>query len=284
MTETWYFESCVASSVFLLMYVLAHQSRAQPPDLDRAFKLKLVEIFVTVFVSLELWLQVLIHLGHSVFHPKDWIKYFKDPWVILDVCVVVCSWSYLLYANKWASIGRVARVARPLRSLRLVAGIQIVLASTMEDLGLMRDIGIFLMMGLTVFSMIGVTLFRGVIHYECVSDALAESFGSASDARTLYPCPDTLKCAVDYIAAAPVDALLESESRAVCAALPQVREVGEDEYGLTGFDSVPQALVTMIVRMSTDDGLGAVPSALAQGGAQSVNLAWAFAFLSNAVL
>lgn len=109
----------------LLMYVLSKQSYAVPPSSEDLFSLRIIEIFVTVFISFEMVLQLLMKLGKSLTSPHAYVAYFKDPWNAVDIFVLLISWMYLLApSNRWISIGRVLRVARPMRSLRLVTTVQ----------------------------------------------------------------------------------------------------------------------------------------------------------------
>eukprot|EP01052_Picozoa_sp_SAG31_P010548 SAG31_NODE_580_length_13940_cov_16.175349_10_plen_2543_part_00 len=269
-TETWYFESAVALSVVLLMYVLAKQSYAEPPNVDEAFTLRIIEIYVTVFVSLEMWLQLTIKLGSHITSVRAYVKYFKDPWNIVDIFVIVVSWLYLLAPySRWISIGRVLRVMRPVRSLRLVSGVQLVLQCIYDDAQLLKDVTTFLAIGLILFALVGVTLFRGALQFVCVANA------TEFDETELFQCPDTLNISMCNFV--DLDA-------STCARREELQPVGNDAYGVVGFDNLLQGFVTMIVRMSYDDGLQAVPQALKMNSAQFWSFGWGFALLSNLVL
>ena len=280
-TDSWYFEGCVAMSVLLLMYVLALQSTAVPPNIEQQFTLRIIEIFVTVFISFEMWLQLIMKLGKKIYSWHAYWDYFKDPWNAVDIFVVVVSWLYLLVPDsKWTSIGRVLRVVRPMRSLRLISSVQLVFQCIVEDKNLFRDVSTFLLVALSVFALIGLTLFRGTLQYECIDSTLPQPIASAS--WTTWTCPDTLKCQRE------LSDLHPNLPPPQCVELVQkdgaAREVGDDAYGVLGFDDIGQSFVTMVVRMSYDDGLAAVPLALYMADATSKRAAWLFNLISNVVL
>ena len=277
-TDSWYFESAVAGSVLLLMYVMAKQGYVDPPDAEEQFTLRIVEIYVTVFISFEMWLQILIKLGANLTSPKAYIDYFKDPWNVVDIFVLVVSWLYLLApSNRWVSIGRVLRIVRPMRSLRLISGVQLVFQCIVQDVQLFKDVGIFLFIALTCFSLVGVTLFRGALQYTCIDDAssLALEFDT-------FDCPDTLMCQRSH------EEAQGTGERARCALLRDVegqpQMVGNDENGLMGFDNMAQGFVTMIIRMSYDDGVQALSQSLFMNDAASKQMAWGFGLISNIIL
>ena len=92
MTKTWYFESTVLASVALCMYVLARQSAAFPPSDEEAIVLQSFQIFVTIFFTLEMLLEMVI-----VASSRKTRSYFSDPWHLLDVLVLIVFWLSLLY-------------------------------------------------------------------------------------------------------------------------------------------------------------------------------------------
>jgi hypothetical protein len=92
MTKTWYFESTVLASVGLCMYVLARQSAAFPPSDEEAIVLQSCQIFVTIFFTLEMLLEMVI-----VASSRKTRSYFSDPWHLLDMLVLIVFWLSLLY-------------------------------------------------------------------------------------------------------------------------------------------------------------------------------------------
>ena len=77
-TKTWYFEGTVTATVLMTMYVLAKQSPAIVMGPDVALTLRVVEVFTTVFQTLEFLLQILSTLTSP---EKGAVKkYLSGPW------------------------------------------------------------------------------------------------------------------------------------------------------------------------------------------------------------
>ena len=128
LTTSWYFEGSVAVSVFLLMFVLANQSPAVPPDADTAFALRVIEIFVTVFISMEIAIEcVLIVLSNQV----NFKSYFTNGWNIVNLYVMCISWVFLIFELLFStkmepgnadllfnavSASRILRIFRPMKT------------------------------------------------------------------------------------------------------------------------------------------------------------------------
>ena len=77
-TKTWYFEGTVTATVLMTMYVLAKQIPAIVMGPDVALTLRVVEVFTTVFQTLEFLLQILSTLTSP---EKGAVKkYLSGPW------------------------------------------------------------------------------------------------------------------------------------------------------------------------------------------------------------
>ena len=87
MTKTWYYEASVLTSVALCMYVLSRQSPAFPPEAEEAVFLRTIEIFLTIFLTLEMALELLTCGA---------IGFFTDPWHLVDLFVLLTFWLYRL--------------------------------------------------------------------------------------------------------------------------------------------------------------------------------------------
>eukprot|EP01043_Picozoa_sp_COSAG02_P021110 COSAG02_NODE_1062_length_14852_cov_93.088660_2_plen_3370_part_00 len=165
-TDTWYFESTVVFSVVLAMWVLINDSPAQPPDFDLALLLRVVEIFVTVFLSLEMSLELAAHL-----YARDKLsKYVLNFWTLLDIFVLTVSWFYLYSPNRFVGVCRVLRVLRPMRTIRIFESVQIVGRCIAADAVMLRDVMLLTMMLLCGFALVGLTCFHGSLQYTCVRD------------------------------------------------------------------------------------------------------------------
>ena len=165
-TDTWYFESTVVFSVVLAMYVLINDSPAQPPQWDSALLLRIVEMFVTVFLSLEMSLELATHLLAK----ESFAKYILNPWTVLDIFVLIVSWFYLYSPNRFVGVCRVLRVLRPMRTIRIFESVQIVGRCIAADAVMLRDVMLLTMMLLGGFALVGLTCYHGALQYTCVKD------------------------------------------------------------------------------------------------------------------
>lgn len=165
-TDTWYFEATVVFSVGLAMYVLAVDSPADPPQESSALLLRVIEIFVTVFLSLELTLELLTHIAGQ----GGLKKYLMNPWTQLDIVVLSVSWWYLYFPSRLVGVCRALRVLRPVRTIRIFESVQIVGRCIMDDITTLRDVILLMLMLLGGFALVGLTCFHGVLQYSCVKD------------------------------------------------------------------------------------------------------------------
>jgi hypothetical protein len=103
------------------MCVLALQSKAEPPQADLGLTLRMLEIFVTLYLSAEMALEVMTLMTAQ--KRKQW---FSSPWTYIDIGVLAVSWLYLVEPeNKIVEVARVARVLRPIRTLRLFHSVEV---------------------------------------------------------------------------------------------------------------------------------------------------------------
>jgi hypothetical protein len=124
------------------MYVLASQVPAIPPDPDTFLAVRILEVFVTVFLSMEMGLEL-----SATLLSEDKVAaikhYLTDPWVVIDIINLVAYWWYIISPNKITAIGRVLRVIRPLRSLRLLPSVLDIITSIVNQATLFVDISLF---------------------------------------------------------------------------------------------------------------------------------------------
>lgn len=140
--------------------------------------------------------------------------YLRSAWNTMDVCLVGFGWVYT--ALKVAglpnlinpSIVRLVRCLRPLRTLSFLKGVRAALQAWM----FLADIGLLLLVALTLFGVLGVQLFGGATSYLCADSAEAASNAS---------CPSQIVCASQ-----------------ACSTLPSA------EVPVWGFDTFSQALLS----------------------------------------
>jgi hypothetical protein len=137
------------------MYILAHQSPAFPPGPNDAVMLRTMEIFITIFLTMEMSLEFFVIVGFIPSREffRGLKQYFKDPWHFMDLCVLGTFWLYIMYpaaymiqeqfdedtrawlampkdCPAWLSALRTLRVLRPMRTLRMLGDIQLVAECT----------------------------------------------------------------------------------------------------------------------------------------------------------
>eukprot|EP01043_Picozoa_sp_COSAG02_P017725 COSAG02_NODE_810_length_16920_cov_466.145286_3_plen_3115_part_00 len=186
MTKTLYFEVTVLASVGLCMWVLAHDSRTFPPTDDLAVVMASAQMFVTIFLTLETALEMVLSITSR---HQGFKHYLSDPWHLLDMFVLAVFWLYQFYPvfRSWIvgpvptlasilpevtpgvlSVLRALRVVRPLRTLRLLGDITLVTQCIASASGMFLDAMFLLAFLLSLFAMIGTSSFGGALHYTCV--------------------------------------------------------------------------------------------------------------------
>jgi hypothetical protein len=63
--------------------------------------LRLIEFFSTIFLTMELFIEVATHLLD--FHTPIY-SYFTNPLHILDICILGCSWAYIYNPRRIYSV------------------------------------------------------------------------------------------------------------------------------------------------------------------------------------
>ena len=164
-TETWYFEGTVIMAVLLSMYVLAMQSPTVPPPPDEVVTLRILEVFVTIFMTMELALEAIVMLS-----TRRVCRYMQNPWHWVDYVVLVTYWMFLFDPdpdNKFSAVCRALRVVRPMRSLRIFRPVKLIGESLRDDAGVFLDVTMFTLMLILIFSLVGVTMYHGSLQYTC---------------------------------------------------------------------------------------------------------------------
>ena len=192
--------------------------------------------------------------------------------------------SYLV--RRLLSVGRVFRIVRPIRTLRLISYVDIIVNVIRESLQLTLTVCVLIAFLLSVFALIGMSSFGGALQYECIGEANAPTFPqpecteeqnyfTAQMGYTECPveCPLTLTCAN------------EPNAHHWCAPLQSgFRQIGGDEFGFRDFDWFYRALVTMFVQTTGDGGLHTMPLALRDAGCTMYIGAWLISFVATIFL
>ena len=248
-TNSVYFEVSVLSSVVVAMVVLAMQSKAAPPLGDLGLTLRILEIFVTIYLSAEMALEFFTAMTRM-----RQLQWLRSPWTWIEITVLAVSWSYILSPDsRFVDICRVLRIMRPIRSLRLFHSIGTICQCFAEDFQAFLDVCILTVFVLFLTSLVAVHLFSGAIQNVCLDASLSEEnvtdlpeygrhvFWAGQNISVQEYCPATLSCAV------------ATEQELLCASYSsvggEVNPVGEDESGYRGFDALGPALLTMFIHM-----------------------------------
>ena len=96
-------------------------------------------------------------------------SYLRDPWCQLDFLVVSLAWLPILFPSMGNySVLRAFRALRPLRALKRVPGMPLLvqwILSVLPKMGNVLGLGGFVFL---VFGIVGMELFQGMLHYRCV--------------------------------------------------------------------------------------------------------------------
>ena len=99
------------------------------------------------------------------------IAYLKDPWNILDFCIVLAGYATLIFVNSGISLAglRALRVLRPLRTISNIKELKRVLTTLFGALPLIKDVIIIFVFFYTIMAIAGLSLFSGMLKKRCYS-------------------------------------------------------------------------------------------------------------------
>ena len=283
LTDTWYFEATVLFASVVMFVVLALQSRTSPPDQALSAVLNIGEMFVTLFLTVDVVIQTVVCMT-----PAQRRKIPKQPWVMIDIAALVCSWIYLLYSkSRLFSIGRVLRVLRPLRTMRMLSEISVILETVVEALPLFFQTSVLIVFLQMVFALICMSLWSGGLKYECqdAGGLTSPLYSSNSSDGTLQPLVAEVR---DYLYVCPhsVDCSTTEEGNELtwCTVVDPPRFIRTEDFGFTGFDNFVQSMLTMFVQMTGDGGMQDIPFALEHAGVVTGEFGWILMMLAQLVL
>jgi hypothetical protein len=314
-TETWYFEAAVLIMVFLAMIGLGLQSPASPPSPTLYSALRILELFVSTEMTMELLMEVEVHVSNG--NKRFW----TEKGFLFNAFVLFCNWLAILapvqssrmavgavdyvpgegyqaerngakeIAAKLFSVGRVLRIVRPIRTFRLIKNVDIIVSVLTDSVPLFLTVVLLLVFLLAIFALVGVSSFGGALQYECMeTDAYHYSIehGKCTDAYQAaadrigvdcpLPCPSSLECAVEGWKSGH-----ESDDT-FCAPLSTPRVVGYDKFGFRNFDNFWNGMMTTFVQTTGDGGLHTVPLALNAADAVGVSRSWILSFAVSLIL
>ncbi len=95
-------------------------------------------------------------------------SYLRDPWNLIDFAIIIQIVALWVFSKESKlSALRVVRILIPLKSLRRVEGLRVLVVSMIHALPLLRDTFILLIFFLSFFGLIGLTNFQGAFKKRC---------------------------------------------------------------------------------------------------------------------
>ena len=166
------FSRAILFTILCNCVTMAWTSPLDLPGTPKAEFLDRMEWVYLIIFTFELLIKM---LAYGIYSHKH--SYLRDPWCKLDFVVVGLAWlPYLLpHADlKVLDVSRAARAFRPLRALRRVPGMPVLVGSIFKSipkLGHVLSITAFIFL---LFGILGFNLFRGVLHARCADPSLTD--------------------------------------------------------------------------------------------------------------
>ena len=173
-------------------------------------------------------------------------SYLRDGWNAIDFCVVLVGVIEFIPVIPNANLRalRTVRVMRPLRSINAIPGLRRQISSLIRSLPKLANVVLFLFFIFILFGIFGVQQFSGLFYNRCRLTEKPEENGfwpidesitrlcSKPEDGGLYTCPEGLTCGN------PQDYGLSLDKE-------NIGERGEINYGITTFDNLGAAMVTL---------------------------------------
>ena len=193
-TESWYFELTVLAMVALSMLTLGLRAPAAPPSPMASSSLLILEVFVATHLMLEMSLEFFTE-GKALLISKR----FK-----LALFVLFCNWATIampasvvahresVKLQKAISVGRVFRIVRPVRTLRMIKDVDVVVTVILETASLFATVCCLLVFLLGVFSLLGMSVFSGAMQVRA-NDRVFSALTLTNN--LMDPCPEMYRTA-----------------------------------------------------------------------------------------
>ena len=223
-------------------------------------------VFLTIFTA-ELVLKISAYgfIGHRE-------AYIHDAWCQLDFVVVSLAWLPLLFpAAGNYSVLRAFRALRPLRALKRVPGMPVLIEWVLSVTPKMGNVLLLCGFLFLVCSIVGMELFKGTLHYRCALPGFVETIGhpvpplrrSLSELQEPYDS-GVLQGAYDSgVLQEPYDTGVACKPTGVaddhpaCASFPAGTSCSyfdsNPAHGMTSFDSVGVNLIIFMQMTTFDD-------------------------------
>ena len=129
-------------------------------------------VFLIIFTT-EMLSKILAYgfIGHKN-------AYLHDPWCQLDFVVVSLAWLPILFPTMGNySVLRAFRALRPLRALKRVPGMPVLVQWILSVMPKMGNVAMLCGFVFLVFGIVGMELFKGALHYRCALPGFVETPG-----------------------------------------------------------------------------------------------------------
>jgi hypothetical protein len=192
--------------------------------------------------------------------------YMADGWNWIDFVVVASSFTDLVMSNLFGSSGggkalaalRAFRLLRPLKLLTSIPSLRVLLRTLMESVQSLGGIMGLAMFFFTIFSILGVAIWSGKIHYRCYTTEapvngvwnVLEGYNNLCNPSNPDTCPTGSFCGSRF------EQFNEDNSRydfTDADYLGVDTDMEEFNYGLTNFDNIGSAFMTIFI-VTTMDG------------------------------
>ena len=152
---------------------MAWESPLDPDGTPKAHLIAICEwVFLGIFTC-EMTVKIIAYT--FVCHRE---AYLHDPWCQLDFLVVTLAWLPILFPSMGNySVLRAFRALRPLRALKRVPGMPMLVQWILTVLPKMGNVLMLCGFVFLVFGIVGMELFKGELHYRCALPGFVETLG-----------------------------------------------------------------------------------------------------------
>jgi len=192
--QSVWFDGFILLAICINSIFLALDRYDLDPASDTAQSIFYAEWVFLVIFALELVIKV-IALG-LVLRPKS---YLRDGWNWLDFLVVVFS-IVSVFGGENISAVRMFRVLRPLRAVKKVPGMRIIVSALISSLPHLRDVAALAFFLISLFGILGVQLYGGKFGNRCVDTVtglISDSSSLCSTTDNGYTCPSGSVCLME---------------------------------------------------------------------------------------
>lgn len=166
------FDAIILLTILMNCFTMAWASPLDPPGTWKANFIATCEwAYLTIF-TFELVSKIIAY--GFLLNPT---AYLKDPWCQLDFVVVSLAWMPICFPSfgNYPAI-RSARALRPLRALKRVPGMPVLVNSILTALPPLGNVAALFGALFFIFGIIGMELFKGSLHYRCAEPGFFEVF------------------------------------------------------------------------------------------------------------